>query len=66
MLAWTVRFLQGANAIALAVVLATPTLRDFYLAGMQRQGLFALVLAAVVGASLYFDHQLSNLKERAL
>ena len=66
LLSGTVRFLQGANAIAAAVVLATPTLSDFYLASLSRQGLFALALTAVLGTSLYFDGQLSSLKERVL
>ncbi|TAK36104.1 MAG: hypothetical protein EPO21_03920 [Chloroflexota bacterium] len=66
MLAWTVRFLQGANALAVVIVLATPSLRDFYIGSFQRQGLFAIALAAVLGASLYFDHQLASLRERVL
>ncbi len=66
MLSGTVRFLQGANAIAVAVVLSTPALIDFYLASLARQGLFALALAGVLGASLYFDQQLLSLKERTL
>jgi len=66
MLSGTVRFLQGANAVAVGVVLATPQLLDFYLASFSRQMMFALALAAVLGTSLYFDQQLSSLKERAL
>ena len=65
-LSGTVRFLQGANAVAIGVVLATPQLMDFYLAGLSRQMMFAMALAAVLGTSLYFDQQLSSLKERAL
>ena len=66
MLSGTVRFLQGANAVAIGVVLATPQLTGFYLASFSRQMMFAMALAAVLGTSLYFDQQLSSLKERAL
>ena len=66
MLSGTVRFLQGANAVAVGVVLATPQLTGFYLASFSRQMMFAMALAAVLGTSLYFDQQLSSLKERAL
>ena len=66
MLSGTVRFLQGANALAIVIVLATPTLRDFYFESLQRQALFGVALTVVLGTSLFFDQRLSSLKERII
>ncbi len=60
----TVRLLQGANVAAVVAALTVPLWADFYASNLNRQGMFIAVATAIAAASLYFDQEITALRER--
>ncbi len=64
--AWTMRFLQGVNLVALGAVLLVPLFRDYHTSSLQRQALVLVAATAALITSAYLDREMQQLQERVL
>ena len=64
--AGTVKFLQAANAAAVASVAFVPFLWNFYSVGLSRQLMFLLIAFIPLGGALYMQNEIERIREKVL
>ena len=62
----TVRFLQSANGVMIALAVLAPFWWNFYSASVSHQALLIIAVTFTLAGSWYFENQLTHLRERVL